>query len=197
MQKLGPFAPNLDIIDFTDTSQYFSGDGTKLLTTQNSDLALWTVDDDLSLRRLQRPDQLPRDVDWHPGVAFDQKGTRVAIKNHARLLVWDMARHQVIKLLTREFGDFNATLSSNGRWLAVTNGVNDASVVAWDLDLAESQNPARSLQARCNLEEADCIRRLCEKVSLSIDEKKLRDILGDDSFEELDGTLRPAPCAPG
>jgi WD40 repeat protein len=197
IRKLGPFAPNLDILDFTDTSQTFSGNGTKLLTTQNSDLALWTVQGDLSLRRLQRPDQLPRDVDYHPEVVFEREGTRVAIKSHARVLVWDLARNQVIKLLIRDYGGFRATLSPDGRWLAVTNGMNDASVVIWDLNITESQNPASSLQAGCNLQEADCIRRLCEKASLSIDENMLRDLVGDSLFEELDETLKTAPCAPG
>jgi WD40 repeat protein len=196
-RKLGPFIFDLDLGDFTDTSAAFSGNGSRLLTSQKSDVALWAVQGDLKLARLQRPDQLPRSVDYFPGVVFDQEGKRVVISTGARLLAWDLARAQVIKSLRQESGRFLATLSPDGRWLAVTNGANDSSVVVWDLDLTESRNPAHSFQAACNLEEADCIQRLCEKVSLSIDEKMLRDLVGDSSFEELDETLRTAPCASG
>jgi hypothetical protein len=124
----------------------------------------------LTLVRLQRPDKLPREA--RSGTAiFDKEGNRVLIvpQLSSRLLTWDLSRGKVIKLLTQEYGGFKAKLSPGGRWLATVNGTNNAFVVVWDLDVTNSEDPAHSLQAACNLEEADCIQRLCEKVSLSID----------------------------
>ena len=57
-----------------------------------------------------------------------------------------------------------ATLSPDGRWLAAVVGARDAPVVAWDLNLPDTAEPARSLDAVCNLEESNCIRRLCDKI---------------------------------
>jgi WD40 repeat protein len=194
-RKLGPFLFDFALGDFTDTSAAFSGNGLKLLTSQKNDIALWAIQGDLKLSRLQRPDQLPRSVDSFPDVVFDQQGERVVIVTHTRLLAWDLARAQVIKSLRQEYGRFLAALSPDGRWLATINGANGAPVIVWDLDLTDSKDPAHSLEATCNLEGGDCIRRLCEKVSVSFDQKMLRDVLGDSSFEELDGRLRTAPCS--
>jgi hypothetical protein len=69
-----------------------------------------------------------------------------------------------------------ATLSPDGRWLAAVVGARDAPVVAWDLNLPDTAEPARSLDAVCNLEESNCIRRLCDKISTALDERQLRSL---------------------
>ena len=111
-------------------------------------------------------------------VVFDYKGERVLFARNDRLTVWDLARNQVLKLLNVElgYGGVTATLSPDGRWLAAAVGTRDASVVAWDLNLPDTAEPARSLDAVCNLEESNCIRRLCDKISTALDERQLRSL---------------------
>ena len=120
----------------------------------------WAVRCDLTLSPLQ--------LDRMPGtrqVVFDYKGERALFARSDRLTVWDLARNQVLKLLNVElgYGGVTATLSPDGRWLAAIIGSRDAPVVVWDLNRADATDPASSLHAVCNLEESECIRRLCEK----------------------------------
>lgn len=197
--NLGPFVPIPESTAvYYEGTFAFSGNGSKLLMWYDHDFALWAVQRDMSLARLQRPDKLPREA--RSGTAiFDQEGNRVLIvpQSGSRMLTWDLSRGKVIKLLAQEYGGFKARLSPDGRWLATVNGARNASVVIWNLDITDSEDPAHSLQAACNLNEGDCIQRLCEKVSLSTDEKVLRDLLGDESFEQIDEMLRTAPCSSG
>jgi hypothetical protein len=129
-------------------------------------------------------------------VVFDYKGERALFARSDRLTVWDLARNQVLKLLNVElgYGGVTATLSPDGRWLAAIIGSRDAPVVVWDLNRADATDPASSLHAVCNLEESDCIRRLCEKISTAVDEPHLRELVGDEAFDELNSTIRTARC---
>ena len=82
------------------------------------------------------------------------------------------------------------TLSPDGRWLAAANHAKDAPVVIWDLNVPDTAAPEHSLDAVCNLDQSGCIRRLCEKISVAIDEPQLRELVGDETFDELDSTIR-------
>ena len=69
-------------------------------------------------------------------------------------------------------------------------GLRDAPVVAWDLDAPDTAGPAHSLDAGCDLDQSDCIRRLCQKISEAIDEPQLREPVDADSSGELDSTIK-------
>ena len=175
----------------------FSGDGSKLLTWYDGEFDLWAVQQDLNVNHLRRPDGLPWKTRYGEAV-FDRNGERMLIippwdPEGAKSLVWSLSRNKLIKSLPQEYV---SKLSPDGRWLVTANRENRASITIWDLDNADPVGPAHSLHAACSLTDGDCIQRLCEKVSLSIDETALRDLLGDNSYEELDETLRKAPCAP-
>ena len=193
--RLGRFIPNLETRDFTDFKANFSGNGSKVWTWNDLDVGIWLVKDDLSVVPLPRPDQLPKEPKVQD-VVFDQQGTRVAITTEYRLLVWDLSQARVLKLIRpkeRFFSAFNAvTLSPDGRWLALIDGDR---VIVWDLNVAASQDRALPLAARCNLEEVECILHLCEKVSRKVDETALRDLVGDDSYDEFKKIIMNSPCS--
>ena len=54
------------------------------------------------------------------------------------------------------------------------------------------RRPARSLDAVCNLDQSDCIRRLCPKISVAIDDPQWCELVGDEAIDELDGPIRTA-----
>ena len=195
IHRLGRFIPNLETRDFTDFKANFSGNGSKVWTWNDLDVGIWLVKDDLSVVPLPRPDQLPKEPKVQD-VVFDQQGTRVAITTEYRLLVWDLSQARVLKLIRpkeRFFSAFNAvTLSPDGRWLALIDGDR---VIVWDLNVAASQDRALPLAARCNLEEVECILHLCEKVSRKVDETALRDLVGDDSYDEFKKIIMNSPCS--
>jgi WD40 repeat protein len=189
--RLGPYIANYDPRDFTDFRANFSGNGSKLWTWNDEDVGIWAVQDDLSVAPLPRPDQLPKEPKVQD-VVFDRQGTRVAIMTEYRLLVWDLSQTRVLKLIRPpNDGSFSSgydvvALSPDGRWLAVMDA---DKVMIWDLNLTNSQHPTLSLGARCNLDEPECILHLCEKVSRKIDETMLRDLVGDDSYDEFSKQL--------
>jgi WD40 repeat protein len=196
--RLGPFIANLKTRDFSDFRADFSGNGSKLWTWNDLDVGIWLIKDDLSVVPLPRPDQLPKEPKFRD-VVFDQQGTRVAITTDYRLLVWDLSQARVVKLIRPPkegfFSVYDAVaLSPDGRWLALIDGDR---VVVWDLNVAASQDRALSLRARCNLEETECILLLCEKVSATINEAMMRELVGYDSYDELNKLVGSAPCSSG
>jgi WD40 repeat protein len=189
--RLGPYIANYDPRDFTDFRANFNGNGSKLWTWNDKDVGIWAVRDDLSVAPLPRPAQLPKEPKVQD-VVFDQQGTRVAIITEYRLLVWDLSQARVLKLIRPpKDGGFSSgydavALSPDGRWLALMDA---DKVMIWDLNATDSQDTALSLGARCSLDEADCILRLCKKVSRKIDETMLRDLVGADSYDEFSKQL--------
>ncbi len=194
--KLGAYLETLKIEDIVDyTEQTFSGDGSKLYWP-NQDKPLWAVQPDLMLSPVRPPDRMPAGT---RDVVFDYKGEQLLTTGGStrnRAVVWDLSRNQVLKLLSEEpgHGGLTATLSPDGRWLAAVHGSRDAPVVVWDLNRSDTSDPASSLRAVCNLEETECILRMCEKISRAIDEPQLRELVGDDAFDEVNSTIRAARC---
>jgi len=133
-------------------------------------------------------------------VSFDSGGKRAAVNWQTRTLVWDLEQQMVLKdvVLGREnyFPPIlPITISRDGRWLAVANG----NVAIWDLDMKDARAPARTLDAACSLSgnshDIECIRRLCEKISLSIVDKALFNAVQSNDYDELRRNNWKEACA--
>ena len=198
--RMGTYLETFEPREIVEEGEYtFSGDGSKLYWRDHEwrkdYKPLWVVQRDLALSPLTPPDRLSAGVEE---IVFDQEGKRILTNGRGetsyRVRVWDLTQNRVLKAITEEYGGFTATLSPDGRWLAVVHGSREAPVIVWDLDLHDRADPAHSISAVCNLESSDCIRQLCEKVSATIDQRQLRDLVGDEAFDRLSATIGASRC---
>ena len=192
--RFGPPAPKSKSYSKVNYATLGRG-GSRLVMWEDDVATVWEVRDDLSLKRLppHSADAPKLYVDYlPPQAAFGLQGTRVLLAPGGMLAVWDVATG---KMLKKTVGlDMGATMSPDGRWVAARD--RDEKVLVWDLNRIDSSEAQKTFGAPCNIRDnkEKCLRLLCEKVSLSLDQKQLRELLGRDSFEQLDDMLRRAPC---
>ena len=198
----------------------FCGDGTKLYMKTAVGSSIWAVQGDMRLTRLSAPnamrggavfDREGKRVLTTGGSTdnrvqvWDLSQNRILklldqAPDHGGLAATPGAVHSDFSTHSVRLGHnvqigpsgFTATLSPDGRWLAAVNDAKDAPVVVWDLDVPDTADPAHSLDAVCNLDQGDCIRRLCQKISAAIDGRQLRGLVGDEAYDQLDSTIRTA-----
>jgi len=198
----------------------FCGDGTKLYMKTAVGSSIWAVQGDMRLTRLNAPnamrggavfDREGKRVLTTGGSTdnrvqvWDLSQNRILklldqAPDHGGLAATPGAVHSDFSTHSVRLGHnvqigpsgFTATLSPDGRWLAAVNDAKDAPVVVWDLDVPDTADPAHSLDAVCNLDQGDCIRRLCQKISAAIDGRQLRGLVGDEAFDQLNSTIRTA-----
>jgi WD40 repeat protein len=177
----------------------FSEDGSRFAEwgINHGNLLLYEIQDDMRLQQLQFPGSVRMQDDQVFHIAFGAQGKRVAVGGEGKIAAWDLAEHKVLKdvRLRSPMGDPPVAMSPDGRWLATTE---DGKVVIWDLDHQGAQMAASTLDVACSFAGKDareCIRRLCEKVSSSINEKDLSSVLGPSGYEELKQRAMAEPCA--
>jgi WD40 repeat protein len=175
----------------------FSKDGSRIATWgfNGGHVLLYASHEDMSLQPMQLPGKVRMQGDIRLSVSFDVQGKRIAAGGEEKVAAWDLAEQKVLKDIAAFDAENPVAMSPDGRWLATRDRGN---VVVWDLDQHDSQTPGKTLEVACDLSgtnEGECIHRLCEKVSPLINDKDLRDALGNYDSEELKKTALSRPCA--
>jgi hypothetical protein len=184
-------------VDAMNSAAAFSANGGSLLLAgfNSGGLAFYRVGDDSTLlpRAMPPAAQQKNDIRFH--IAFDAKGDRVIVGGGNKILAWDTAASEVLKEVRVPIStDVPVAISPDGRWGA---SVDHAKIVLWDLDHAGAQLPGHTVNASCSIDgdaSRACVRMLCEKVSRSLDEKGIVQLLGLADARNLGIDLLKSPC---
>ena len=158
-------------------------------------LSFYRVGNDSTLLQQAIPDaaRFKNDIRFH--IAFDAKGERVILGGGNEILVWDTATNDVLKELRVPIStDVPVAISPDGRWSA---SVDHSKIVLWDLARPRPKVPGHSLDASCSIDGDAarlCVRMLCDKISKSIDEKGIDQLMALVDAHSLGIDLSKLPC---
>jgi len=196
--RVGPSVPGPGA-DYLNTSAAISSDGSRFVVWGHNGGHIdgfYTILKDLSLQPVPIPglDSVRNDIRFH--FTFDAEGKRVVAGGWGKILVWDLVQQRLLKevKIASMVADPSAAMSPNGRWLATEEG---GKIVAWDLNNLDSKAPGKTIDSACGFSgnrAQECIRRLCEKVSPSIAEKDLSDVLSSSEYKALKQKALAEPC---
>lgn len=196
--RTGPGIP-ASAVDSLNTSATFNHDGSEFVAWgyNGGHIDLYGIGDGMSLQRLQFPGNVRMQDDIRFHVAFGAGGRRVVVGGGGKIASWDLAEHRLLKevKLSSSSDDPPVAISPDGRWFTTED---HGKVVVWDLDHPDSKAQGKTIDAACSLggdRARECIRRLCEKVSPSINEKDLSDVLGSFDYQRLKQRALGEPCA--
>ena len=155
-------------------------------------LSLWNIGDG-KLRPLPAPPgERAFELTGHYAPAWDASGRRVAYGVAGTGYVWDLASQRLVKT-TKRFASGHGpplALSPDGRLLAALDG--DTPVV-WTLDQQGDGQRLKSSRCGQSLDDA-CLQRLCERITSQRDERRWRELLGDE-YPSLLAALKGTRCA--
>jgi FOG: WD40 repeat len=156
-------------------------------------LSFWKIEEG-RLRRLPSPQLPSSELTGHYAPAWDATGKRVAYGVSGTGYVWDFAAQRVLKT-TKRFSSGHGpplALSPDGRLLAALDG--DTPVV-WTLEQEGDGQKINGLRCGQGLDNA-CIQRLCERITSQRDDRRWRELLGD-QYPALLTSLKGTQCADG
>jgi hypothetical protein len=172
-----------------------SADGGLIAGFNHGGLPLYRVGDGSTLLQRAIPDaaRFNNDIRFH--IAFYAKGERVILGGGNEILVWDTAANGVLKELRVPVStDVPVAISPDGRWSA---SVDHPRIVLWDLARPGPKVPGHTLDTSCSIDGDAarlCVRMLCEKISKSIDEKGIAQLLALVGARSLGIDLSKLPC---
>lgn len=142
-----------------------------------------------------RATRLPDEIRWNHGnvnIEIDARARRLAFGSGGSAHVWDLESRRLLRMTPRTVGSSQPVALSPDGTLVATLGAGGTPVL-WTVD---AEQPARMVKdARCasqGLEDA-CIQRLCERISASTDEARMREIVGP-AYESVAARLRSSTC---